>query len=126
MAGTLTISTLSDGTNSTSATNCIQGSARAWVRFNGTASTITGSYNVGSLTKNGTGDYKINFTNAMSNTNYTVTGSAKTSDNNTAGGNNNSFAPYSFLTGSVSMLSIDAGSGAVKDSAVVTASVFSS
>jgi hypothetical protein len=104
----------------------IQGSAKAWVNFNGTASTITGSYNVGSLTKNGTGDYRINFTTAMPNTNYSTVGAAKTSDNNTAGGNNNNFAPYSFATGSVSMLSIDAGSGAVKDSAVVTVAVFSS
>jgi hypothetical protein len=71
MAGTLTISTLSDGTNSTSATNCIQGSAKAWVNFNGTGTVaIRGSYNVSSVTDNGTGQYTVNFTNAMPNTNY--------------------------------------------------------
>ena len=71
MAGTLTISTLSDGTNSTSSTNCIQGSAKAWVNFNGTGTpAIRGSYNVSSITDNGTGDYTINFTNAFANTNY--------------------------------------------------------
>jgi hypothetical protein len=74
MAGTLVITTLSDGTNSTSATNCIQGSAKAWVKFNGTASTIQGSFNVSSVTRISQGRYTINFTNAMANTNYAVTG----------------------------------------------------
>jgi hypothetical protein len=72
MAGTLTISTLSDGTNSTSATNCIQGSAKAWVNFNGTGTVaIRASYNVSSITDNGTGQYTINFTNAFADANYT-------------------------------------------------------
>jgi hypothetical protein len=71
MAGTLVITTLSDGTNSTSATNCIQGSAKAWVNFNGTGTVaIRGSYNVSSITDNGTGDYTVNFTTAMPNANY--------------------------------------------------------
>jgi hypothetical protein len=73
MAGTLTISTLSDGTNSTSATNCIQGSAKAWVNFAGTTGTIRASYNVSSVTRNGTGDYTSNFTSALSDANYSVT-----------------------------------------------------
>ena len=66
MAGTLTISTLSDGTNSTSSTNCIQGSAKAWINYKGTSTqSVRASYNVSSVTVNGTGDYTINFTNAM-------------------------------------------------------------
>jgi hypothetical protein len=77
MAGTLTISTLSDGTNSTSATNPIRGSARAWVNFNGTGTVaINNSYNVSSITDNGTGDYTINFTTAMPNANYSWSGMA--------------------------------------------------
>jgi hypothetical protein len=50
--------------------------AKAWVNFDGTLSgTITprASYNVTSVTKNGTGDYTINFTNAMSDANYSAT-----------------------------------------------------
>lgn len=70
MAGTLTISTLSDGTNSTSSTNCIQGSAKAWVEYNGVTGTKNASYNVSSVTKNATGDYTINFTNAFSDAYY--------------------------------------------------------
>lgn len=78
MAGSLTISTLSDGTNSTSTTNCIIGPAKAWVNFNGggsstTAGVINSSYNVSSITVNGTGDYTINFTNALPNSNYSFT-----------------------------------------------------
>jgi hypothetical protein len=71
MAGTLTISTLSDGTNSTSATNPIMGSAKAWVNFIGSSGTTRSSYNVTSITRNGTGDYTINFTSAFSSVNYT-------------------------------------------------------
>jgi len=46
---------------------------RAWVNFNGTTaspSTIRGSFNVTSVTKNGTGDYTVNFTTAMVDANY--------------------------------------------------------
>ena len=71
MAGTLTISTLSDGTNSTNTTQCIKGSARAWFYYNGSTQTILGSYNVSSVTYNGTGQYTVNFTTAMPNANYT-------------------------------------------------------
>lgn len=76
MAGTLTISTLSDGTNSTSATNCIKGSAKAWVSINSSGSILggagVGSYNVSSVTKNGTGDFTVTYTNAFPNANYSI------------------------------------------------------
>lgn len=47
---------------------------RAWVTFDGTVSspTISASGNVTSVTKNGTGDYTINFTTALPNANYAV------------------------------------------------------
>ena len=64
---------ISDGTNSTSATNVIQGSAKAWVSFNGAGTVaINGSYNVSSITDGGTGIYTVNFTTAMPDTNYSV------------------------------------------------------
>jgi hypothetical protein len=45
--------------------------ARAWVNFNGTGTVaIRASGNVSSITDNGTGDYTVNFTNAMSDANY--------------------------------------------------------
>ena len=50
---------------------------RAWVNFNGTGTVaIRDSFNVSSITDNGTGDYTINFTNAMLDANYVVSGSA--------------------------------------------------
>jgi hypothetical protein len=48
---------------------------RAWVNFNGTGTVaIRASGNVSSITDNGTGDYTINFTSAMPDTNYSVSG----------------------------------------------------
>jgi hypothetical protein len=71
MAGTLVITTLSDGTSSTSATDIVNGSARAWVNFDGTGTpAIRASYNVSSITDNGTGNYTVNFTTAMIDVNY--------------------------------------------------------
>jgi hypothetical protein len=47
--------------------------ARAWVNFNGTGTVaIRASGNVTSITDNGTGDYTVNFTTAMSDANYGV------------------------------------------------------
>ena len=68
--------------------NAIYGSAKAWAQFNGTTSpaTIRSSYNVSSVTKNGTGDYTVNMTNALADANFAcfVTGTygACTSFNN--------------------------------------------
>jgi hypothetical protein len=46
---------------------------RAWVNFNGTNTVaIRASGNVSSITDNGTGDYTVNFTNAMPDANYSV------------------------------------------------------
>ena len=46
---------------------------RAWVDFNGTGTVaIRASGNVTSITDNGTGDYTVNFTTAMSDANYSV------------------------------------------------------
>ena len=48
---------------------------RAWVNFNGSGTpAIRGSGNVSSITDNGTGDYTVNFTTAMSDANYALSG----------------------------------------------------
>ena len=59
--------------------------AKAWVNFDGTLATpITprASYNVSSVTKNGTGDYTVNFATAMADANYSanISSSGTTSD----------------------------------------------
>lgn len=53
---------------------------RAWVNFNGTGvPAIRGSGNVTSITDNATGNYTINFTTAMVDANYAVSGSVTAS-----------------------------------------------
>jgi len=49
------------------------GLAKAWVNFSGTGTVaIRASFNVSSITDNGTGDYTVNFTTAMVDANYSV------------------------------------------------------
>lgn len=71
---------------------------RAWVNFNGTGTVaIRASGNVSSITDNGTGDYTVNFTNALADANYAV--SSILSNSQTVGNSvkilaaNNSSAP---------------------------------
>jgi hypothetical protein len=55
---------------------------RAWVNFNGTGTVaIRASGNVSSITDNGTGQYGVNFTAVMPDTNYSFVGLARNSDN---------------------------------------------
>ena len=59
---------------------------RAWVNFNGTGTVaIRSSGNVSSITDNNTGDYTVNFTNAMPDANYAVNLSSSR-EPNTGGG----------------------------------------
>lgn len=47
----------------------------AWVNFNGTGTVaIRASYNVSSITDNGTGNYTVNFAAALPNINYFLAG----------------------------------------------------
>ena len=47
--------------------------AKAWVNFNGEGTVaIRDSFNVSSISDDGTGQYTVNFSNAMSNANYAV------------------------------------------------------
>jgi hypothetical protein len=72
---TLRLTTISNqgGTASVPSDTVINGSAKAWVNFNGTGTVaIRASFNVSSITDNGTGDYTVNFTTAMPDANYAV------------------------------------------------------
>jgi len=80
-SGIVVTGNISDGTNSTSTTNCIKGSAKAWVNFDGATLTVRASYNVTSVTRASAGFYTVTFTNAFSDTNYAVVGSAGNSGN---------------------------------------------
>ena len=54
-------------------TPTVNGTAKAWVSFNGTNGSIRGSFNVSSVSRNGTGEYTVNFTSALSTANYAKT-----------------------------------------------------
>ena len=78
MASTINASSTANGIVSTAdasgilnvQSNGVNTNAQAWVNFNGSTAAIRASYNVSSITKNGTGDYTVNFTNAFADTNY--------------------------------------------------------
>lgn len=81
---TLNVTNISDGTNSTSTTNVVKGSAKAWVNFNGTGTVaIREAYNVSSIADNGVGLFTVNFTTAFADTNYQVSTSGYIDPNNT-------------------------------------------
>lgn len=61
-------------------------SAKAWVNFAGASGTVNASWNVSSVTRNSTGDYTINFTNAIADANYTVVGSGTFTSQDSGGG----------------------------------------
>jgi len=69
MAGSLVISTLNNDTGTLATQNGMTGICKAWVDFTNTG-TITSSFNVSSITVNGTGDYTITFTTALASANY--------------------------------------------------------
>ena len=76
MAGKVVVSTLNNDTGVLATQNGMTGIAKAWVNFNGTGTVaIRDSFNVSSITDNGTGDYTVNFTTAMPNANYAVSSS---------------------------------------------------
>ena len=73
MAGQLTIDTLKASSGVLATQNGMTGIAKAWVNFNGTGTVaIRDSFNVSSITDNGTGDYTVNFTTALSSASYSA------------------------------------------------------
>jgi hypothetical protein len=99
---------------------------RAWVNFNGNGTpAIRASGNVSSITDNGTGDYTLNFTNALADTNYCAL--------LTIGYGNSSSIPeasWQFVSGTWTTTSIRMRVGysytppSVQDSAEVNVSIF--
>ena len=64
---TLNVSNITDGTDTVGTSYVVNGSAKAWVHFNGTGTpAIQNSLNTSSITDSGTGYYGVNFTSNMS------------------------------------------------------------
>lgn len=52
----------------------VYGVAKSWCAYSGSTSTVRGSFNISSVTKNAGGDYSPNFSVAMIDINYSATG----------------------------------------------------
>ena len=69
----LTTLATQDDSASVPADTIVNGTAKAWVNFNGTGVVaIRRAFNVSSITDNGTGNYAVNFATAMTDANYSA------------------------------------------------------
>lgn len=97
---------------------------RAWVNFNGvTTATIRASFNVSSVTRNSTGDYTVNFTNAMPDANYSascLSGKNVTADSLSLNNPNTE----NFATGSLRVVCKYQPSGSSYDVPTVSVAIF--
>ena len=111
----------SNGTTWTSQTPSASSSPKGWVNFNGTAATISSSYNASSITKNGTGDYTINWTSFLGSSNYALTATCQV-----MGAEGRAAVDIGLTTGLTTTTSQVrcAGNSALRDSAIVCAIVF--
>jgi hypothetical protein len=68
----------------------VNGDVKAWINLDGSAATpaARASANISSITDNGTGDYTLNYTNALVDANYAIVGMVRFTSNGaiTAGG----------------------------------------
>jgi hypothetical protein len=82
MAGQLTIDTLRAGSGVLATQNGMTGVGKGWVNFNGISGSVAirSSFNVSSVTRNGTGDYSISFTTTMPDANFAVVISCQRGD----------------------------------------------
>ncbi len=102
-------------------------SCRAWVNFNGTGTVaIRASGNVTSITDNGTGDYTLNFTTAMTDANYAWSGSYGADNSSTLGfiAGVASVALATSKTASSLRINSAYGTGTANDIASVSVAVF--
>tara|TARA_R100001509_G_scaffold41023_1_gene21976 strand:+ start:90 stop:503 length:414 start_codon:yes stop_codon:yes gene_type:complete len=105
--------------------------ARAWVNFDGTGTVaIKDSFNISSITDNGSGDYHVTFTNAMANNNYAALVSHNHQSSNTrivgtAGNDAHTDSDYITTGFRVTIERPDTSFGAGRsNSSRITASVF--
>ena len=90
--------------------NTVQGLAKAWLNMNGSGTVaIRDSFNIDSITDNGSGDYTGTFTNAMTNDDYVCAGEGGTE----SGGTSHMFlCAHTKATGSARVTNLSDGGGA--------------
>jgi len=76
LTGTTTAGSIAvTGEGNSTTTNLQQGLCKCWADFNGSGTAaLTDSFNSGSFTDNGTGDYTVAYTSNMASGNYVFTG----------------------------------------------------
>ena len=74
MASELRVNTLKDasGNNSVATSTVASGSAKTWSNYDQQTPTVTGSFNVASVTDVSGGKHTVNFTSSMADTTYAV------------------------------------------------------
>ena len=98
---------------------------KAWVNFNGTgAVAIRASYNVSSITDNGTGNYTVNFTTAMVDVNYAVQCQASFATTGTGSGRNCLPNQRDKATSSYRQINTDPTNGALTDAPAIDVAIF--
>lgn len=100
---------------------------RAWVNFNGTGTVaIRGNGNVSSITDNGVGDYTVNFTTAMPDANYAVSGTVRfgTGGGGQAYSVNIEQAAAAIAVGSVNINTFNTSSAGLTDMDTVCMQIF--
>jgi hypothetical protein len=101
---------------------------QAWVNFNGTGTVaIRDSYNVSSITDNGTGDYTINFSTAMPNSNYSISTDGSWADSTGDLNQNTAISRVTstpLTTTGARIASGVVGNGTMYDFPIITAQVF--
>jgi len=102
------ISVTGEGNSTT--TNLQQGLAKVWLNMNGTGTVaIRDSFNIASITDNGTGDHTGTFTNAMNNDDFVCAGEGGTE----SGGTSHMFlCAHTKATGSARVTNLSDGGGA--------------
>jgi hypothetical protein len=70
---TLSVSNVSDGTTTVGTSYVVNGSARAWAHVNAGNAAISDSLNISSIDDDGTGEFGLNYTNAMNSSTYCAT-----------------------------------------------------
>ena len=107
------------GTRAVPMATVVDGSAKAWVNFNGAGTVaIRASFNVSSITDNGVGNYTVNFTAAMPDANYSfVTACAP------SGVSNSTCIPISQATTSCLIATLNQVP-ALFDSALISVAIF--
>lgn len=99
---------------------------RAWVNFNGVSGSVAirASFNVSSITRNGSGDYTVTFTNAMPDVNYVTLLDSITVYNGTAGAYYNSLSTYLTTSVRVGLFGGENSGGSSYDGSIVSVAVF--